>query len=297
MVHGSSTSTSFAVRSFYNSLPFNFRNDAATHAAALRSINPLLAYPPLASSLAASPSLLDVGCGTGWLVSASAFYHKCTAHGIDIADAAIERARAVANLLCITPRFETADLFLYRPDARFQLVTSLGVMHHTTDCLGAIARVCGTFVADGGRVFIGLYHEYGRRAFYEHFDGLKRRGLSQEAMFDSFRKLWVGSGRSYSDEMLLQSWFQDQVFHPHETWHTLKQLLPLLDDLGYELEATSINRFAPLPTRRRLLEYEKEQEEVGRIALAAGRFYPGFFVVMARHRSRGISDNNAFHKQ
>jgi SAM-dependent methyltransferase len=277
-------SVSSEIRAFYNSLPFNFRNDAETHAASLRSVDPLLGFPPLASTLGLRPTLLDVGCGTGWLVNAAVYYHKCAAQGIDISEAAIERAKDVAKLLAINPTFETADLFRFRSAERFQAVTSLGVMHHTRDCLAAVAHVCGTFVTEGGWVLIGLYHAYGRRAFLEHFDAMKRRRFSEGALFECFRKLWIGAGRSSSDEVLLRSWFQDQVLHPHETCHTLGEILPLLDQLGYELEATSINRFSPLPAREKLLECEKRQAEVGRMAIAAGRFYPGFFVFMARRR-------------
>jgi hypothetical protein len=62
--------------------------------------------------------------------------------------------------------------------------------------------------------------------------------------------------------------------------------MPVLDSLGFALESTSINRFAPIPIDvRELIQQEKALEEVGRKALADGRYFPGFFVFMARRKS------------
>jgi SAM-dependent methyltransferase len=272
------------VLAFYNTLPFNCRNDAEKHAVSLRASNPLQAYPPLVSVLAERPPLLDVGCGTGWLVNAAALHYRCPAHGIDFSSLAIERAKSVAMMLGVKSSFEVADLFAFRPARRFELVTSLGALHHTNDCLNAIARLGDLFVTENGRIFIGLYHAFGRRPFLEHFAAMKRRQASEEAMLAEFRRLWIGAGRDCEDELFLRSWFQDQVLHPHETCHTLADFLPVLDELEFVLESTSITGFSLLPGRDELLQSEQKLEELGQKALADGRYYPGFFVFMARRR-------------
>lgn len=275
------------VLEFYSALPFNYRGDPTKHAAALRAANPLAAYPPVVSILAERPSLLDVGCGTGWLANSAALYAGCDTHGIDFCPTAIERAKQTAALLRVSSTFEVGDLFQFAPTRRFDLVASLGVAHHTDDCLAAVARAGNVFVAEGGRLFIGLYHRFGRGPFLAHFEDMRRRACSEEAMFADFKRLWRGAGRDCSDEVFVRSWFEDQVLHPHETCHTLAEFFPLLDDLGFTLESTSVNGFLPLPTREELAERERRLHESGRAALRAGRFLPGFFVFLARRGAVG----------
>ena len=274
------------VLAFYNSGPFNMRESPERHAASLRAGDSLRDYPPLVAALGARPRVLDVGCGTGWLVNGVSLRYGCPVQGIDASTMAIARARSVASLLGVASSFEVADLFAYRPQERFGLVTSLGVLHHTDDCRAALARLGESFVADDGAMFIGLYHAWGRRPFLAHFEAMRRQHASEAAMLEGFRRLWRGAGRSDRDEPLLRSWFQDQVVHPHETSHTLGEFLPLLDALGYELVSTSLNRFGPPPERDALPAIEKQLELAGEKALAAGRFYPGFFAFMARRRPR-----------
>ena len=234
------------VLKFYRDLPFNFYADASVHASELRRLNPLWAYPPLIQALRTRPRLLDVGSGTGWLVHAAALHHGCASTGIDFNPVAVQRAQTVAGLLGVDAVFEVADLFAYRAVERFGMVTSIGVLHHTNDCLGGIAHAARLLVGEAGRMFIGLYHAFGRRPFLSHFDRMRRRGAGEDAMYLEFRNLRTGSPIA-ANETFSRSWFRDQVLHPHESCHTLAEVLPVIEDLGFVLESTSINRFGPIP--------------------------------------------------
>src|SRR3954469_20004664 len=129
------------VLAFYEQLPFNYRTDAGAHAEEWRGGDPIRSSPPLAALLNSKTRLLDVGCGAGWLPLSAAYWHRCSATGIDFNPVAIARARAVAEALGIRVRFEVADLFDFTPTERFSLVTSVGVLHHTDDCLGALVHI------------------------------------------------------------------------------------------------------------------------------------------------------------
>ncbi len=277
----SSTGARSDVLAFYRELPFNFRVDAKTHAASVRKGDPLRAYPPLVAVLAGGKTLLDVGCGAGWLVNSAAYHHRALASGIDFNSVAVERAREVSKTLGLTSSFEVADLFTFRPERRPEVVTSIGVLHHTNDCLGAIQHLARNVVAPGGHMFIGLYHLHGRRPFLDHFAAMRRDGASEDAMYEEFKILRVGASGG-TDEVFLRSWFRDQVLHPHETCHTLAEIWPLLDDLGFTLKSTTINRFSPIASRSDVLAMEPPLEDAGREALVQRRYFPGFFAFLAQ---------------
>jgi len=73
--------------------------------------------------------VLDVGCGTGEHVMLAAS-HGAEAIGVDIAELAIERARAKAKQRGIGAKFEVGDaLHLDRLGRQFDVITDSGVFH------------------------------------------------------------------------------------------------------------------------------------------------------------------------
>lgn len=269
------------VLDFYRALPFNCHASPQAQAHALRQRNPSGAYPVLAPLLARQPRVLEVGCGTGWFSHALAHHHRLDVTGLDFNPVAIDFARQVARQMRLATHFEAANLFDYRPASGFDLVVSLGVLHHTRDCHGAIRHIGQKLLAPGGHLFLGLYHLHGRRPFLAHFQALRAQGADEAALLARYRKLHP----YLADEVHLQSWFRDQVLHPHETQHTLAELLPVLAEAGLHLEATSINRFAPLDRPGLLdevLALEPGMEAAARQRLAENRYDPGFFLLLAR---------------
>lgn len=270
-----------AVLEFYRTLPFNYRDSVEEQARAIRESDPVAAYPVLPPLLGRGTSVLEAGCGTGWLSNSIAFRYGASVVAIDFNPVAIERARQTARALDLPTEFLVEDLFLYRPKRPFDLVLSLGVLHHTNDCIGAVQRLCREFVRPGGHALIGLYHKHGRRPFLDHFRDLREKGASEEALFERYRELHS----QISDPTLLKSWFRDQVLHPHETQHTLREMLPVLQDAGMELVRTSINRFEPFSSLEGLLKEEPRYEEIALTRLSQNRYFPGFFVFLARKHS------------
>jgi len=73
--------------------------------------------------------VLDVGCGTGEHVMLAAS-HGAEAMGVDVAELAIERARAKAQQRGISAMFEVGDvLHLDRLRQQFDVITDSGVFH------------------------------------------------------------------------------------------------------------------------------------------------------------------------
>jgi SAM-dependent methyltransferase len=273
--------TGAEVLRFYRRLPFNYYGDADLAAAAVRRRNSLLNYPVIVPLLKQGVKTLDVGCGAGWLVNSVNFHygaHGTTAAGVDFNAEAILQARAVASRLGTRTDFVETNLFEYRPRARYDLVTSLGVLHHTGDCLGGLRHLLRHCVRPGGHAFIGLYHRYGRRPFLDHFRDLKSRGWGEPELIEEFASLRAGHGDRLQD----LSWFYDQVAHPHETQHTLEEVLPVLRDEDMTLVSSSINRFEPFTTDEELVARERDYEAMAVRRIQERRYFPGFFVFLAR---------------
>ena len=88
--------------------------------------------------------------------------------------------------------------------------------------------------------------------------------------------------------MKLRSWFRDQVLHPHETQHTMREIWPALLKEGMELIGCSINDFDSLPDPETLYALEEKQETLGVKRLRQGKYFPGFFLFLARKKPRSV---------
>lgn len=264
------------VLDFYKELPFNYGGSVDEHKDRIVANDLTAAYPILPPLLLhGRPRVLEVGCGVGWLSSGIAHHYGCEVGAIDFNPVVIERARAIAKHMGLPVKFNQADLFVYEPEEPYELVVSLGVLHHTNNCHEAILR-CANFTKSGGHFLLGLYHTFGRRPFLEHFDDMKRAGASEKEMLKEYGRLhhWLG------DETHLYSWFRDQVLHPHETQHTLKEVVELVQGHGLELVSTSINRYSTIDNLDALYAAEVAYEAISKEKLAAGQYFPGFFVAL-----------------
>jgi len=90
-----------------------------------------------------------------------------------------------------------------------------------------------------------------------------------------------------SDKKQILSWFRDQVLHPHETQHTLAEVLPVLESADCDLVSTSINDFKPFAESggiQGVLDMEPTLAEVGQQRLDKNSYYPGFYLFLAKKR-------------
>ena len=277
---------SAVIKNFYDLLPFNFKGSVETHAQGILSSNSVLNYPMLPTLLGkGKASVLEIGCGAGWLSNSISHYYSNPVTAIDLSSTAITRAKDVAQNLGLNVNFQMENLFKFEPKQRYDLVVSLGVLHHTGDCEGALARICNEFIGPNGYALIGLYHSYGRAPFLKHFAGLREGGASDQELLQEYGKLHANT----ADSTHLDSWFRDQVLHPYETQHSLKEICGLLDTLEMELMATSINGFQPFDDRDTLFLMEKTYAEKSVKRLKKNEFFPGFFVFLAKKRQKTLA--------
>lgn len=289
------------VNQFYRQLPFNYEQTIDDTCRTIRDSNQIaMAYPPLDAVLksAGRRVILDVGCGAGWFVNTAAYHYGVDAVGVDLCEPAIQRGRAVSERLSLerTVRYHVADLFQMHtialtPTNQFFLVNSLGVLHHTVDCRQALARVAERVEAEGF-LHLGLYHRYGRQPFLDLFQPYRTRykAASDEAHRQAIEQEALGVYRtlhaSITNETMLRSWCRDQVFHPHESQHTLQEVYGWLRECGFRCVATSLNHFQPVPEWRVLFEEEKTLGALSyRRNYQEKRYFPGFFIILAQKHS------------
>jgi len=273
------------VRDFYERLPFGFHATAAAAAQSVRATRLERSLPDLHRLLASGEvtSVLEIGCGAGWLSNAVAHRYGIPVTGIDLSAKAVRRARGVARSLGTSgrARFAVADLF--ELDAGADLVVSLGALHHTHSTREAL-QAAGRAVGPGGHLYVGLYHRPGREVFLGRF----RRIVERDGEEAALREYAAIDPARRGDDTHLRSWFRDQVLHPHESLHTLREVARWLRADGFDVLSTSVNGFAAFSRVEDVVAHEGAHAEIARRALdVERRFVPGFFTVLARRVGSG----------
>jgi len=159
------------VLDFYKVLPFNSFGSIDEQAKSVSQSNSIeKIYPPLKGLVTPSKNIVEIGCGLGWASNSIAKNYKKKVLGLDFNPEAIEVAQSVAKKLQLQSEFLCEDLFSFSKEKGgsknfYDLIISLGVLHHTDDCIGAIKSICKNLLEEKGYIFIGLYHKYGREPF------------------------------------------------------------------------------------------------------------------------------------
>ena len=266
------------VLKFYKELPFNIFGDIQEHQKNIKSGVSLNNHPVLTNILTKKMKVLEVGCGVGWLSAQIADRFQSSVTSIDFNQVAIDTAQKAADSLGLNVKYEVADLFKFEPNEKFDICISLGVLHHTNNCIAAIQRCVENYVTPGGYFYVGLYHLYGRRLFLQHFENLSAGGASEGDLLKEYSRL----SKVKTDDTHLYSWFRDQVLHPHETQHTLKEITEVCANSGAKLVSTSINQFKDFKSESELFDQELAYEAISQQRISEGKYFPGFFTALYR---------------
>lgn len=277
------------VLDFYKELPFNYYSDPQKQMDSVKNGKAnIKANGPLEKEIIKANTILDVGCGPGWLSNSISYLYKDKkVTALDFNPVAVERASEVAKNMNLDTNFIVDDLFNFKPSDKFDLVMSIGVLMCTNDCLEAIRSLIRNTLKPGGSLYIGLYHKYGRPPFLNHFKKLSDEGKSENELLEEYSQIHS----EIKDKTHIKSWFRDQVLHPHETLHTIEEMIPLLDAEGLKMTHTSVNRFEPINFKndnydedqlRNIFDLEKKMENDSKKALDDRRYYPGFFTFLAK---------------
>lgn len=176
----------------------------------------------LLKAIGYNKTVLECGCGTGQL---SQYLQLNNNHvlGIDMSLGSLSLAveHKMRNSLTRSSFCQMNIFDLAIQDNTFDVVISHGVLHHTFDARRAFAQIVRK-VKPGGIVMVGLYNSYARvmtwlRSKVIHVLGPKIDYVVRNRIRDA-RKADI--------------WIKDQYFNPHETWHSIDEVMGWFEENG-----------------------------------------------------------------
>lgn len=213
------------VQEFYNRTPFpDYELDRFNNREDLK----VFAYPfakILDRSIPKDASIIDVGTGTGQLSAFLSLRRSCV-WGIDFSDSSLKKASALKQKLKLNSwHLEKIDILDNRQieaiGSKFDYVLCLGVLHHTKNAYQGFKNILKLLKPEG-HIAIGLYNRLGRSPLKIRKVIAKTIFKDNNAIKDWFIKMQVGE---IEDKEWARGWWNDQYLHPHETTHTIGEVL------------------------------------------------------------------------
>ena len=214
-----------AVQGFYNKTPFpdydlarfNCKEDLSLAAYSFAKV--------LDRSIPANASVIDVGTGTGQLSAFLSLRRECV-WGIDFSDSSLKKARSLKEKLQLDSwNLKKVDILdpvqIEAIGRQFDYVLCMGVLHHTGDAYKAFQNIM-KLVKPGGYVAIGLYNSYGRILLKKRIFLSKTIFKNNNAVKDKYIRMQIGD---VEDKERARGWWNDQYLHPHETTHTVGEVI------------------------------------------------------------------------
>lgn len=178
----------------------------------------------LLDAIGYNKTILECGCGTGQL---SHFLQLNNNHvlGIDMSISSLKLAQEHKQRNQLTRAgFCQMNIFdLGIKDESFDVVISHGVLHHTADARRAFDAVARK-VKPGGIIMVGLYNSIARIPTWMRAKLIGILGPNIDYVVR----------RRIHDRRKADIWIKDQYYNPHETWHSLDDVLAWFRDNNLE---------------------------------------------------------------
>jgi SAM-dependent methyltransferase len=280
---GSTKDVTDDMKSFYEKNPFPNYDEFDNVGSLIEKARRGLFAKMLDDQIPFGTRVLECGCGTGQLANFLSVANR-TVIGTDMCLNSLQLAQdfKAKNDL---KRVQFFQMNLFRPcfkPGSFDLVISNGVLHHTSDPLQAFKSI-SRLVRPNGYILVGLYHRYGRlvtdfRRFLFNVTNDRLKFLDRHA---------VDEGISQAKR---RAWFMDQYKNPHESKHTVPEVLRWLDETGFTFVHCIPNTvpFTNLDESEKLFQQQRLGNWLERLIVniemtIAGHREGGFFIIIARN--------------
>jgi SAM-dependent methyltransferase len=272
------------VKAFYEETPFpnydGFDSRESLAAKARRGVFAAL----LDAQLPDGALVLEAGCGTGQLSNFLGMSWRRKVFAGDICLNSLRLAKGFAERYDIR-NVAFLQMNLFRPpfkDASFDVVISNGVLHHTGDCEAGFKAILAK-LKPGGHIIVGLYNQLGRLPTLWKAAAFRTLGPSLHFLDPRLRDMRREPAR-------IRAWYRDQYQHPHETRHSMDEVLRWFQRYGIDfvngiphLDASDFSSaeqlFAP---RSPGTQSSRLMTQLG--MLASGGKDGGLFIMIGRKR-------------
>ncbi|MBU0880932.1 MAG: methyltransferase domain-containing protein [Candidatus Omnitrophica bacterium] len=272
------------VKSFYEKTPFPNYEKMETTGDLIEKAESGIFARLLNEQIPFNTRVLEVGCGTGQLTNYLGIAHRFL-FGADMCFNSLKLANDFREKNRIDRTgFYQMNLFspIFKKES-FSLVISNGVLHHTSDPFGGFKSIA-RLVKKGGYIIIGLYNKYGRLTTDARRIVFNLLGDRLTFLDPYLRKSSIGDLKKFT-------WFMDQYKNPHESKHTIGEVMRWFDDTGFDF-VNSIPKsralsgfhqdeklFKPNPKGSRFDHFCVQAQ-----LLLTGKNEGGFFVMIGRKR-------------
>lgn len=270
------------IKAFYEENPFPNYDDFDSAGSLIDKARKGLFAKLLDDQIPYGARVIECGCGTGQLTNFLSIANR-TVIGTDLCLNSLKMATAFKDTNDLD-RAQFLQMNLFRPAFKpgsFDLVISNGVLHHTSDPFLGFESI-SRLVRPGGYILVGLYHQYGRLA-----TDIRR------ALFNATNDRFMFLDRHAVDTRVStqkrRSWFMDQYKNPHESKHTVGEVIGWLKKIGFEFvhAIPKTVPFTELADDEKLFKPERLGTPFERLLVNLGMMITGhreggFFIIIAR---------------
>lgn len=213
------------VQKFYNKTPFpDYELDRFESKEDLKDAAYTFAKI-LDRSIPDHAAVLDVGTGTGQLSAYLSLRRKCV-WGIDFSDSSLKKARQLKEKLKLDSlHLKKVDILdpdqIKNIEMKFDYIICMGVLHHTGDAYKGFRNILKLLKPEG-YIAVGLYNKLGRIPLKIRIFLAKTIFKKNQRIKDWFIKIQIGD---IEDKERARGWWNDQYLNPHETTHTVGEVL------------------------------------------------------------------------
>ena len=190
-----------------------------------------------------NPKVLVAGCGTGNHLLQTANYFNAKIIGIDLSISSLAYAnRKIDELELKNIELLHGDIMqLNNFDKKFDIIESVGVLHHLKNPMKGISILTNLLEKDG-LLLLGLYSEKARQGIEIIKNYAKKNNFHntlsdirkfREKIFNEEKDLDFKNLSNRKDFFSTSS-VRDLIFHSHENTYSLKQIFNMLEDLNLE---------------------------------------------------------------